>query len=181
VMSFPIEAVELSEGRMILRTLKRGRPVTLGLHPALQDALESHLAFRTSAQKASPFVFTTSKGKVSRSIDHMLAMLFQRCGIVNGHPHRFRDTFAVRLLQTGASLYDVAKLLGINVATAERHYAPYVRELQERATKLIGQLTLPGQKVVQFCVPQEATEDHFDQRKSEDYRVFLVQKGAGKS
>lgn len=181
VIAFPIEALELSEGRMMLRTQKRGRPVTLGLHPALQQALEVHLAFRTQAQKASPFVFTTSKGKVSRGIDYMLTQLFQRCGIVNGHPHRFRDTFAVKLLAQGASLYDVAKLLGINVATAERHYAPYVRELQERATKLIGQLSLPGQKVVQFCVPQEPTEDHFGQRKSEDFAVLQIQKGAAKS
>jgi hypothetical protein len=43
----------------------------------------------------------------------------------------------VRLLSQGASLYDVAKLLGIGVGVAEKHYAPYVRELKERGARLI--------------------------------------------
>jgi hypothetical protein len=46
----------------------------------------------------------------------------------------------VRLLAAGASLYDVAKLLGITVAIAERHYAPYVEELRERGKKLVSML-----------------------------------------
>ena len=47
---------------------------------------------------------------------------------MNAHRHRFRDSFAVDLLSRGASPYDVAKLLGDTVETAERHYAPFVRE-----------------------------------------------------
>lgn len=69
--------------------------------------------------------------------------LFARCGIQGGHPHRFRDTFAVNVLAQGASLYDVAKLLGINVGTAESYYAPYCRELQDRATRLVRGMRLP--------------------------------------
>jgi hypothetical protein len=33
------------------------------------------------------------------------------------HPHRFRDTFAVDMLARGATPYDVAKLLGDEIAT----------------------------------------------------------------
>jgi site-specific recombinase XerD len=57
----------------------------------------------------------------------------RRAGVLGVHPHRFRDTFAVDLLARGASPYDVAKLLGDTVETVERHYAPFVRELRERA------------------------------------------------
>lgn len=39
-----------------------------------------------------------------------------------------------------APLYDVAKLLGITVAVAERHYSPYVQELQERGKRLVSAL-----------------------------------------
>lgn len=150
VMRLPVKAID--EGGMILRTMKRGKPVTLGLHPELRAALDRYLAQRTAKQKASPYVFATSAGRLATSLDTMLVRLFQRCGIVKGHPHRFRDTFAVRLLAQGASLFDVAKMLGISQRTAERHYAPYVRELQERSTRLISQLSVPGQKVVQFQV-----------------------------
>jgi integrase len=57
----------------------------------------------------------------------------RRAGVLDAHPHRFRDTFAVDLLARGASPYDVAKLLGDTVGTVEKHYAPFVRELRERA------------------------------------------------
>jgi integrase len=94
--------------------------------------------------------------------------VFDRCEIQHGHAHRFRDTFAVGLLEQGASLYDVAKMLGINMTTAEKHYAPYVRELQDRAARLISGLTVPVEKVVQFCVPLSTGAASFDQTESED-------------
>jgi integrase len=70
--------------------------------------------------------------------------LYQRCkalgrraGIDDAHPHRFRDTFAVDMLARGATPYDVAKLLGDEIATVEKHYAPFVRELRERVRALM--------------------------------------------
>ena len=36
-----------------------------------------------------------------------------------------------------ASPYDVAKLLGDTVETVEDHYAPFVRELRERARRIM--------------------------------------------
>jgi site-specific recombinase XerD len=66
----------------------------------------------------------------------MLA-LGSRAGVLDAHPHRFRDTFAVNLLARGASPYDVAKLLGDIVDTVEEHYAPFVKELRERALRIM--------------------------------------------
>jgi hypothetical protein len=39
------------------------------------------------------------------------------------------------MLARGASPYDVAKLLGDTVATIEKHYAPFVKELRDRACR----------------------------------------------
>ena len=61
----------------------------------------------------------------------------RRAGIEDAHPHRFRDTFAVDMLARGATPYDVAKLLGDEIATIEKHYAPFVRELRERVRSLM--------------------------------------------
>ena len=66
----------------------------------------------------------------------MLA-LGRRAEVLESHPHRFRDSFAVDLLARGASPYDVAKLLGDTVETVEKHYAPFVRELRERTRRIL--------------------------------------------
>jgi predicted transcriptional regulator len=46
----------------------------------------------------------------------------------------------VRLLEKGASLYDVAKLLGISQQTADSSYSPYCLELQARGAALMRKL-----------------------------------------
>jgi len=136
VEAFPREAVDFSSGLTRLRTEKRGKTVTLGLHDSVVSALRPFVASFNDAQKASGLLFPTKEGKPMTSLDAYLRRMFERCGIQRGHAHRFRDTFAVRLLARGASIYDVAKMLGNTVAVAERHYAPFVKELQDRATQL---------------------------------------------
>ncbi len=140
VVSLPKKALDFGTDQLVLRTQKRGRLVSLSLHPSLRSALTEHLERQTEIQRANPLVFTTRAGKPLRNVDGLLRRVFRRAGIEAGHAHRFRDTFAVRLLEKGASLYDVAKLLGITVPVAEKHYAPYVQELQARARRLIHQL-----------------------------------------
>jgi hypothetical protein len=57
--------------------------------------------------------------------------LLERAGIKNGHPHRFRDTFAVTLLENGVELRTVQLLLGhTSIKTTEAHYAPFVKSTQ---------------------------------------------------
>ena len=41
------------------------------------------------------------------------------------------------MLARGASPYDVAKLLGDTVETVEEHYASFVKELRERARRIM--------------------------------------------
>jgi integrase/recombinase XerD len=53
--------------------------------------------------------------------------------IEGGHPHRFRDTFAVSLLLKGVSIDSVSKLLGhSSIKVTERHYSPWVKARQEQ-------------------------------------------------
>jgi integrase len=63
-----------------------------------------------------------------------LVLLLRYTGKVeNGHPHRFRDTFAVELLLTGVPIERVSVLLGHqSVRITERHYSPWVRSRQEQ-------------------------------------------------
>ena len=125
---------------LVVKTQKRGKVVSLHLHPEVATAIRDHLAKLSDPRKKSQFLFSTEQGTRLNELDKHLRRLWRRCGVEKGHAHRFRDTFAVGLLARGASLYDVAKLLGVGVGTAERHYAPYVKELQKRGEKLIAKL-----------------------------------------
>ena len=68
-----------------------------------------------------------------RLYQRMLA-LGKRAGVLDSHPHRFRDTFAVELLLASVPIERVSILLGhTSIRITEKHYAPWVRARQEQA------------------------------------------------
>ncbi len=119
-------------------TVKRKKRVVLPIHQELFFALECERD-RRQPQPEDRVLLNRATGRPltrPRLYERMTA-LGRRAGVLNSHPHRFRDTFAVDLLARGASPYDVAKLLGDTVETLEKHYAPFVRELRERARRIM--------------------------------------------
>jgi integrase len=119
-------------------TMKRRKRVILPIHQELFFALEVERD-RRSPQPEDRVLVNPSNGKPltrPRLYQRMLAV-GRRAGVLESHPHRFRDTLAVDLLARGASPYDVAKLLGDTVETVENHYAPFVRELRERCRQIM--------------------------------------------
>jgi integrase len=119
-------------------TQKRRKPVIIPIHTELLFALETEFELRSPEPDEQVLPKTRERGRMTRP------RLYQRCkamghraGIGDAHPHRFRDTFAVDMLARGASPYDVAKLLGDEIATIEKHYAPFVSELRERVRTLM--------------------------------------------
>jgi integrase len=112
--------------------------VILPIHQELFLLLEIERE-RRNAQPEDRVLLNPANGRPltrPRLYQRMLA-LGRRAGVLDSHPHRFRDTLAVDLLARGASSYDVAKLLGDTVDTIERHYAPFVKELRERARRIM--------------------------------------------
>ena len=119
-------------------TQKRRKPVIIPIHSELLFALEVEFERRSPRPEDQVLPPNRERGRMTRP------RLYQRCksmgrraGIEDAHPHRFRDTFAVDMLARGATPYDVAKLLGDEIATVEKHYAPFVRELRERVRGLM--------------------------------------------
>ena len=69
----------------------------------------------------------------AKDMSRSLRKVFKLAGIVGGHSHRFRDTFAVDLLQAGVPLERVSLLRGYtSIKITERHYPPWVQSRQEQ-------------------------------------------------
>jgi integrase/recombinase XerD len=87
------------------------------------------------------FFWNTGKGTLVTAVcnwQKSLRPLFRKAGLPNGHPHQLRDTFAVEMLSAGIPIGEVSKMLGhSNIATTEKHYAPWVKLRQERLTALV--------------------------------------------
>lgn len=82
------------------------------------------------------YFFWTGQGtKKSVVGDYQRAFkkLYVLAGVKNGHAHRWRDTFAVGLLDNGASLESVSLLLGHqDIKVTQKHYASFVKSRQEQ-------------------------------------------------
>ena len=86
---------------------------------------------------SNTYFFWTGESKVESATgdwQRALKGVFKEAGIPDGHPHRFRDTFAVDLLQAAVPMERVSVLLGhSSIKVTEKHYAPWVRARQEQA------------------------------------------------
>jgi integrase/recombinase XerD len=114
--------------KLLLYTAKTGTPVHVPLPPLVVEALKkletngSGRFFSTGNAKPQ-----TARANWSRYLDN----LFELANVKNAHSHRFRDTFAVSLLEKGVSIENVSVLLGhSSVRITERHYKPWVKTLQ---------------------------------------------------
>jgi site-specific recombinase XerD len=141
-------SVDMESGKVLLRVMKTGVPLYVTLQPSAVEALDA-------LPKAGEYFFWNGKSKLytavgnaRKSIQRVLAL-----ADVEGHPHRFRDTFSVRLLECGEDLRTVQLLLGhTSIRTTEKHYAPFVRSFQrilDGATAKLDFEKVPVQKTVQ--------------------------------
>ena len=127
---------QISDEKLLLYTHKTKVPVFLPLHPDVLKALDQLPA-------KNGRYFWTGNGKPKSCVadwQRSLRLLFKIAQVQNGHAHRFRDTFSVRLLQHGVPLAEVSKLLGHrSERITEKHYSPWVKSLQDRMEKLVRQ------------------------------------------
>ena len=131
----------LKGNKLFLHTQKTGTPVYVLLPPAVVEALAKVNGdgeyFFTSG-KAKP---QTARANWSRYLD----TVFELAKVKDAYSHRFRDTFAVSLLENGVSIENVSVLLGhSSVRITERHYKPWEdapEEARRRSPEGVG-LTL---------------------------------------
>lgn len=127
---------QIQEGRLFLYTQKTNVPVRVPLpdfvlHELGRLPITGGYYFWKREPRSKE---ATASGNARRA----LRRIFNSAQIPKGHPHQFRDTFAVRLLKTGVPLQDVSILLGhSSIKVTEKHYAPWVEERQTRLDELV--------------------------------------------
>jgi integrase len=153
------DAVKLDTSRVVgdrifLRRMKTGTRVFVPLPPSVMSDLNSLKPYRGT------YYFWKGEGKLDTAAGNYRRTLRKLCEhvkVTNAHPHRFRDTFAVRLLQQGVALERVSKLLGHrSIKITEQHYWPWVQSLQD-------QLEADVRGIWKAATPDKASADAPDQ------------------
>jgi integrase len=120
---------DLVKGKLWVDTAKTGVKVYIPIPEHVVVEMEKLPLFK------GKYFFWTGNGKVDTAAGNYrrtLRALAEEAGVEDVHPHRWRDTVAVRLLENGVPLERVAKILGHkSVRITERSYGPWVRALQE--------------------------------------------------
>ena len=118
----------LTGNKLFLYTAKTGTPVYIPLPPMVVDALNA-------VDHRNGWYFWTGNGKPVTAVAHWqraLQSLFELAHVNGAHSHRFRDSFAVSLLEKGVSIETVSMLLGhSDIRITLRHYRPWVKSLQD--------------------------------------------------
>ncbi len=114
----------LEGNHLALRTVKTGAKVRVLLPDVVADALRT-------IRKVSPnFFFWSGNGKLASVTElwrsRRLKKVFEAAKVKDAHPHRFRHTFATRLLQQGVPVGMVASLLGNSERIVEKHYSAWI-------------------------------------------------------
>jgi len=125
-----LEKTRVQDDSLFLYTQKTNVPVRIPLPADVTEALAATPSVR------GQYFFWTGDSKPKSAIgdrQRTLSKLFLLAIVRNGHAHRFRNTFAVTLLEHGVALEDVSILLGhTSIKTTQKHYALWVRARQER-------------------------------------------------
>jgi integrase/recombinase XerD len=123
-----LERSRIIGNRLFLYRAKTGVPVNVLLPDKVLAALNE-------LDDYTERYFWNGAGKVESVVgvwERTFKRLFEIAGIESGHAHRFRDTFAVELLQKNVPIEQVSRLLGhSSIKTTERHYAPWVQSRQD--------------------------------------------------
>ncbi len=124
----------VTKGRILLRTTKTGATIYLPIPPTLLKLLKE-------IENCSPYYFWSGEGTLKSGIS-VWQRTFEallKLAKVTGHPHKYRHTLAVDLLERGVLVEHVAAILGNSPAIVYKHYAPWIASRQKALDAAVKQ------------------------------------------
>ena len=131
------DVIRLARRNVDFHTGKRLLPWTQKTGQGVDVRLGAHCldAFNVLPHESADCFFWNGVGKLSTAIGNArksFDRICERAGIEGGYRHRCRDIFSIRLLDQGADIRDVQKLLGHrSIQVAEKQYGPWMRSSQD--------------------------------------------------
>ena len=138
-----LEKDRVRHGEIFVRTAKNGKPVRLPMPADLQRALDVVPTPRGTGDPGCPYFFWSGHGgthAVIRDARRTLEAVYSKSGVEGACSHRFRHTLATEALEMGATLEEVADILGDTEAIVRKHYAKWSAGRQARISDLLARI-----------------------------------------
>ena len=135
-----LERCRVRNGRILLYAQKNGATVWAPLGEEVWTALQL-LPIPTGAVVDGKYFFWSGLGSReghTNSMGRTLQAVFRKSGVKDAIAHRFRHTLANELLVNGATIEDVANILGDSPAVIRKHYIKWSVSHQARNTELLN-------------------------------------------
>lgn len=134
IVHLRVQDVLLGErkGRVLVVDAKGNKDRTVPLSKDSVDVLKAWLVVRPAGGVDALFVGVRGDKLQERGIQKLVAQLARDAGIEHVTPHQLRHTAAYRWVQAGATLNEVAELLGHSSIEVTRRYTlPHYSDLEE--------------------------------------------------
>jgi site-specific recombinase XerD len=130
-------AISERKGTLIVRSGKGGTYREVPLDADARHAIAAYLAVRRASASAALFLGNRGAPIGPQGVADLVAKYAHRAGLEGVTPHTLRHSFARQLLDAGASLVDVAALLGHQkLETTAIYTQPHPRDLERAVERL---------------------------------------------
>lgn len=123
--------------RVVTQRTKTGTHVSVPLKPEI--AAEILAAMKLNAHPKYAFWNSGSgeENSVTSDWEKTFRKGFNAAGQPKNHSHQLRDTFAVGMILEGVPSAEIAAMIGDDLKTFEKHYAPWIPRRQNRLDDLV--------------------------------------------